>query len=94
MQKRAAEVTEEEKELWDGVNNDLMSDEELIKEGPQSGKWRTSSPVFRSAALSDLCRELDSRMLGKDDPYIIRRVQGPNSLKTKPIKKFKSVHII
>ncbi|KAJ8333921.1 hypothetical protein SKAU_G00412400 [Synaphobranchus kaupii] len=69
LETRATVLREEEKELWEGVTQELMSDEEDEPDGGERKTWLVKRPTFRSAELSTLCHQLQL-CLESDSMYI------------------------
>uniref|UniRef100_A0A8C8RUJ8 Chromosome 14 open reading frame 93 n=1 Tax=Pelusios castaneus TaxID=367368 RepID=A0A8C8RUJ8_9SAUR len=63
-----------EQQMWRGVTEELMSDEEDSASEP--GVWVARSPCFRAATLTRLCRRLDA---GAKHGAKANRVYGPPS---------------
>ncbi|XP_055521436.1 LOW QUALITY PROTEIN: uncharacterized protein C14orf93 homolog [Leucoraja erinacea] len=64
----------EDRRVWEGASEELMSDEEDSALEP--GVWVARSPSFRPPALTRLCRRLDTSSRHGQRP---NRVQGPPS---------------
>uniref|UniRef100_UPI00358E9FD0 uncharacterized protein C14orf93 homolog n=1 Tax=Myxine glutinosa TaxID=7769 RepID=UPI00358E9FD0 len=64
----------DDQNLWEGVTEELMSDEEDSIMDP--GVWVARPPCFRTPALTDLCRRLD---IASRHGARLNRVLGPPS---------------
>ncbi|CAH1778470.1 unnamed protein product [Owenia fusiformis] len=73
-------LTDEEREMWSRVTNDLLSDEEL-DEGTKTITSR--APRWRSNRLNNIIRKLDEKTSMLRDPKY-KRLRGPFSDRPKP----------
>ena len=85
-------MKKEEQKLWEGVTQELMSDEEDIEDG---AKFKIKSPPWRNLELSQLIVELERRKeeeASKEGRQVLRkrRVLSDSPMKRQPTKKVKT----
>ena len=90
FERRSKFIAEDEWALWQGVTQELMSDEE-----DQGNTLKVKSPGWRCAELDELIEELDKRSEDKasdESKQVLkkRRVVAESPMKRRPSKKLKA----
>ena len=86
-------MSPDESRLWQGVTQELMSDEEDM-----GNSLKVKSPNWRSQELTSLIRQLDARIVERnamESRQQLRksRVEAASPMKRKPSKKVKAIHV-
>ena len=85
---------DDEKELWEGVTQELMSDKENVDD---TSELKVKTPEWRTSELTNLVRKLDERKSEKarsnvQTPLRKQRIAADTPMKRKPSGRVIEIH--